>query len=659
MCGIAAVLNWGDLRTLDAMTRLQAHRGPDDAGLWHCQTRDGWVGLGSRRLSILDLTPAGHMPMSNPEHSIWITYNGEIFNYPEHRRILESKGYRFRSGSDTEVILYLYEQYGIECLNRLNGMFAFAIWDSRLQHLFVARDHFGIKPLYYTAQKGRVGFASEAKSLLFLPGFEARIDLQALHQYLTFLWVPDPLTMFKGIFKLPAGHYALFSNGDLKIERYWDLKFPEASHKFDQDERRIAQEIRTRFTEVVRSQLLSDVPLGAFLSAGIDSSSIVAAMSQVSARPSRTFTISFPEQYRRGELVDNPDVAARTAKHFDCIHTHIVVEPDVVALLPRLTWHLDEPVADPAVITTYLVSSEASSSVKVLLSGVGGDELFAGYRKHQGHYLSGAYKKIPSFVRSTILERSILALPVFRGMALRNPVRLAKKMVRSGSLPAEDRFLMDSTYLSDSEKLALYTRDIHEVVKNFDPWVHHRSYFSAVRDADFLNQMLYVDTKAFMASLNLTYNDKMSMACSVEVRVPFLDWKFAEWVASNVDPQLKLHRGQTKYILKKAMQPLLPSEVLKQKKTGFGAPTDHWLANDLRDMVNDLLSEPRIRRRGLFDTASVDRLISAHRSGREERASQIWQLLTLEVWMQTFIDRSSTTIRAPRNDSYASTDSRP
>ena len=661
MCGITAVVKWGDIQTLQSMTGLQSHRGPDDFGIWHGESPvRGWVGLGSQRLSILDLSHAGHMPMPNAGAWLWITYNGEIYNYPELRKELEAKGYRFRSGSDTEAILYLYEEEGIDCVKRLNGMFAFAIWDAKQEHLFVARDHFGIKPLYYASQNGGIAFASEAKSLLRLPGFEAKINHEALHRYITFLWVPDPLTIFDGIFKLPAGHHALFKNGELRISKYWDLTFPPTDHSFQQSDADLTNELRERFLEVVRSQLLSDVPLGAFLSAGLDSSSIVAAMSKAIQGRTKTYTITFPERYRRGELMDDPAVAARTAQHFGCDHREIVVDADVASLLPKLIWHMDEPIADPAIIAAFLVSREAAKGVKVLLSGVGGDELFAGYRKHVGHSLWRAYHHIPSVVRKSILEPSILSLPIMRGTRLRNPIRLAKKMARAGSLSAEDRFLMDSTYFSEADKSNLYSPALRELTATFDPWSQHRKYFESVKHADFLNQMLYVDAKAFMTSLNLTYNDKMSMAASVEVRVPFLDWKFAEWVAWNVPPRLKLRHGQTKYILRQAMAPLLPAEVLSQRKAGFGAPSDHWLATDLREMVDDLLSESRIRDRGLFDAGVVKRIVSSHRSGSGEWAAQIWQLLTLEVWMQTFMDSSRQAEKesGPTITTYASADTK-
>ena len=374
MCGIDGLVNCGDAETLARMTNVQTHRGPDDSGLWERRFPDGgYIGLGSRRLAILDLSADGHMPMSNEDGTVWITYNGEIYNFTDLRRELEGEGHRFRSHTDTEAIVHLYEEYGPDCLkdclNRLNGMFALAICDlrGRSPKLFLARDHFGIKPLYYWERGGKLAFASEIKALLEVPGIEARMNLEALDKYLTFLWVPDPLTMFEGIRKLPAGHYAVWRRGEFKIEQYWDLTFPPAEHRFARTEADLAGEIREKFCASVERQMVSDVPIGAFLSAGLDSSSIVAAMAR--KQPVRTYTITFPEKYRVGETtIDDPGVPRRLARKLGCEHHEIVVEPDVIGLLPSLTWHMDEPTADPAIIAAYLVCREARKQATVLLS---------------------------------------------------------------------------------------------------------------------------------------------------------------------------------------------------------------------------------------------------------------------------------------------------
>jgi asparagine synthase (glutamine-hydrolysing) len=647
MCGISGLVNCGDREVLARMTRVQAHRGPDDSGLWEREFPDGsYIGLGSRRLAILDLSADGHMPMCNENRSLWITFNGEIYNFGELRRELENKGHRFASRTDTEVILHLYEQEGPDCVRRLNGMFAFAICDLRSSSplLFMARDHFGIKPFYYFHEGERFAFASEIKALLQVPGIECELDTQALHQYLTFLWVPDPKTMFRRILKLAAGHSAVLQNGELKLTQYWDLTFPPAQQSYSRSEDDLTEEVRERFRKSVESQMVSDVPIGAFLSAGLDSSSIVAMMRQATPQPVRTYTITFPPKYRVGEnTLDDPEVASRLARRLGCENHRIVVEPDVMELLSRLVWHMDEPIADPAIITAYLVCREASGQATVLLSGVGGDELFAGYRKHVAHYWAEAYGHLPSAARGMVAA-FLAALPTFRGTALKGRLRLAKKMMRSAALSPVERFIRNCTYLDDAQKSALYTSDLAATTTMEDPARRHRAAFDSVRDADFLHQMLYLDAKIFMTSLNLTYNDKMSMASSVEVRVPFLDRELVEFVAWNVPPELKLKgrvKPTTKYIFRKAMRAMLPDEVLRQPKAGFAAPVDYWLAHDLREAVDDLLSETRIRTRGLFRPEAVRRFVNEHRSGREDWSMQIWQFLTLELWMRTFLDRGA------------------
>jgi asparagine synthase (glutamine-hydrolysing) len=652
MCGISGLVNCGNRETLARMTHVQAHRGPDDSGVWDWRSPDGsYIGLGSRRLAILDLSSDGHMPMCNEDRTLWITYNGEIYNFAELRGELESKGHRFSSHTDTEVILHLYEQEGPNAVNRLNGMFAFAICDLRssIPTLFIARDYFGVKPFYYYHAGSRFAFASEIKALLQVPGIEAELDRESLHQYLTFLWVPDPKTMFRHILKLPAGHYATLRNGELKVTQYWDLTFPPANQPYARSEADLVAEVRERFRRSVEAQMVSDVPLGAFLSAGLDSSSIVAMMCSARTRPAapvRTYTITFPRKYRVGETtLDDPEVASRLAKHLGCENEQIVVDPKVIDLLPRLIWHMDEPTADPAIITAYLVCREARKQATVLLSGVGGDELFAGYRKHVAHYWAEAYGRVPSLARS-LGEKFLGALPSFRGTPVKGRLRLAKKMARSATLSQVERFIANCTYFDDDQKAELYSPDFSAEASGFDASSQHHDAFERAGNSDFLHQMLYLDTKIFMTSLNLTYNDKMSMASSVEVRVPFLDRELAEFVAWNVPPALKL-KGRlwptTKYILRQAMRDVLPREVLRQPKAGFAAPADYWLAHDLREMLDDLLSPEQVRDRGIFQPQRIRRLVEEHRSGWRDWSMQLWQLLTFELWMQTFLDGGART----------------
>jgi asparagine synthase (glutamine-hydrolysing) len=387
--------------------------------------------------------------------------------------------------------------------------------------------------------------------------------------------------------------------------------------------------------------MVSDVPIGAFLSAGLDSSSIVAMMCRATKQPVRTYTVTFPHRYRVGETtLDDPNVPARLAQKLGCENQQIVVEPDVAQLLPLLAWHMDEPVADPAIITAYLVCREARKQATVLLSGVGGDELFAGYRKHAAYRWAQAYQRIPGVLRARI-ESGLNTLPGWRGTAIKGNVRLAKKMARSASLTPKEQFIRNCTYLDSAQKMSLYSPDLQDQLCTSDPAIRHHSTFHVVRDADFLNQMLYLDTKIFMASLNLNYNDKMSMASSVEVRVPFLDRELAEFAAWDIPPNLKLKgffQPITKHIFRQAMKNVLPAEVLRQPKAGFAAPVDYWLANDLRESVDDVLSDTNVAKRGLFRPETVRRFINQHRSGAEDWSMQIWQFLTLEHWMQVFLD---------------------
>jgi len=638
MCGIAGLVNWGDPALLQRMTDVQRHRGPDDRGTWTTTSHEqGFVGLGSRRLSIQDLSHSGHMPMTTEDGRYTIVYNGEVYNYPALRAELERAGTHLSSHSDTEAILLLYQQVGPGVLDRLNGIFAIAIWDARHEELFLARDHLGIKPLYYCLRGPRLAFASEAKAILLHPEISAVVDPEALRLFLTFLWVPEPLTMFQGIAKLPAGHYAIIREGNFRVERYWSVMPRTADAVYPMDEDEVIQGLREHFLRAVKSQMISDVPIGAYLSAGLDSSSIVAAMATQSPDPVKTFTITFPEAYRRGEILDDAAVARRTATHFGCDHREIVVSPDVADLLPKLVWHMDDPTADPAIITAYLVAKEAKPHATVLFSGVGGDEIFAGYRKYRAHELAERYRRLPAGLRRGIVEPLFAQLPTFRGTPLRRPVRLAKKLVRSGSLSPRDRFIGDSVYLSEVEQTALLT-ERQRALWVGDPLSRHRLTYDDAAHADVLERMLYVDTQLFMPSLNLNYNDKMSMASAVEVRVPFLDRFLVEWVGEHVTPGLKLRNGQTKYVLRRAMEPLLPAEVLRQPKAGFGAPIDHWLSKELHGLVDDLLSPAAVARRGIFEPSTLARYVSDQRSGRRDRAYQIWTLLTLELWMQAFID---------------------
>jgi asparagine synthase (glutamine-hydrolysing) len=640
MCGIAGLVNWGDREILSRMTALLAHRGPDDSGIWeHLLPEKTWIGLGNRRLSILDLTSAGHMPMSNDDGTLTISYNGEVYNAAELRERLTAKGYRFRSRTDTEVVLKMYEEYGPACLKDLNGMFAFAIVDQRRERLFLARDHFGVKPLYYIHRGHQLAFASEIKSFLAIPDFDLQVSPEALQQYLTFLWVPEPLTMFEGVLKLPPGHFAIFRRGEFRIEQYWNLTIPGTDAAYTHSEEELVEAVRAELARSVRQQMRSDVPVGAFLSGGLDSSCIVSMMKSAGTPALKTYSISFAARDRVGEnTLDDPQIAQRFAGSLGCEHHEIEVSAQTTSLLEKLAYQMDEPTADPAVVTAYLVCQHASRDCTVLLSGVGGDEVFGGYRKYAAHHWSKLYCAIPASVRNYLIEPAFEAMPAMRNSPMKGWVRLAKKMARSASLGPQQAAAMNMTYMN---------RDLREELcsspksSGTDPWETLLQHFEPVSEADFLHQLMYLDFKTFLPSLNLAYTDKMSMANSVEVRVPFLDRQMVDLVFREVPPQLKVHgqfRSTLKYILRKAMADCLPSEVLNAPKAGFGAPIDLWLARDLGEMTNDLLCERRIRERGFFEFSVIERFLHEHRSGRADWSFQIWQLLTFELWAQAFLD---------------------
>ncbi|HKV40206.1 MAG TPA: asparagine synthase (glutamine-hydrolyzing) [Blastocatellia bacterium] len=637
MCGICGVVGAADRHLLGGMLSRIAHRGPDDEGSYITSTSSGVVvGLGHRRLSIIDVSPAGHEPISDFTGRIWLTFNGEIYNFRQLRTELESLGHRFRTGTDAEVIIYGYMEWGYQCLRRFNGMFAFAIWDSRNESLFIARDRLGIKPVYYSDTPSGFAFASEIKAFLAIPGFERAVDPGALDQFMTFLWVPDPKTVFKGVFKLPPAHYLVWSNGRTETHEYWDLQFDEDASI---SEAEWTGRLRESVANSVRAQMVSDVPLGAFLSGGLDSSSVVALMSGSSGpteRPGRVTTYSFgfrPEDLRYDIIGDDLKYARVVGKQFNTDYHESYLDPKVADLLPMLVYHLDEPVADPAIITSYLICRTARERLTVLLSGMGGDELFGGYPRHLAVQLAELYNLIPSRI-SRPLVGSLQGSKPGRFTAIR---RNLKKLGRSAALPERERYLGFGTYFSASDKQELYSAGFAAETAGMDPYVMHRKYFDRVAGQTFLNQMLYVDIKTYLPCLNLTYTDKTSMAASTEVRVPLLDHELVE-LSGRIPSALKLRRRTGKYILKQAAESWLPRDIIHRKKAGFSAPIRAWLVRDLKDAVEDLLSESSIRSRGYFEYPAVRKLIDDNLSGREDNSLKVFQLLTLELWHRAFID---------------------
>lgn len=651
MCGICGSAGFTDRNLLVRMVSLMAHRGPDDQGVFI--SSDRMFGLGNCRLSIIDLSAAGHMPMSNEDDTVWVTYNGEVYNFSSLRGELEALGHRFRSRTDSEVLVHGYEQWGLDMLMRLNGMFSLALLDRRQRpaKLLLARDRFGIKPLYYTTFNNRLIFASEIKSILSSPDVSRELDLISLHRYLAFLWVPGPETMFKNIYKLPPAHYLAWCDGKCSIRSYWDLHFDPMVADGNKD---LAAELREVFHAAVERHMISDVPLGVFLSGGLDSSAITALASQISTEPLKTYTIAYrPEDSALEQSDEDALVARAVSKKFNTQHHEILVTPHIADLLPHVIWHLDEPVADPAAISTYLICQRARPDVKVLLSGQGGDEIFAGYTVHMAQRLARVLQRIPRPLRNGPIS-SLLGLlltlkdriPGVKPGVLLALHRNLSKVLACADLPPELQYVFLRAYYTDLQQLALYSSDLRAVLSSTVAGERHLSYFAKVADKSFINRMLYVDLKTFLPELNLTYSDKLSSAASVEVRVPFLDNEVVDYMA-RVPADLKIRRTTRKYLLRQAMKGVVPPKVIQRRKAGFGAPVRTWLRRDLRAMVDDLLSDSTIRGRGYLEPSAVRALIARDREGQEDSTLRIWALLTLELWQRAFIDQPAQEIISP------------
>jgi asparagine synthase (glutamine-hydrolysing) len=642
MCGIVGVVGGRtDPQAFERAVERLRHRGPDDRGVECVASPAGPVYLGFRRLSILDLSPRGHQPMYDARRELCIVYNGEVYNYRLLRAQLEAKGYRFTSETDTEVILNAYREWGPDAVHRFVGMFAFGLWDMRSHSLLLARDRLGIKPLYYWEDTGRLAFASEPKAIIGLDGAPRGLNRSALARYLAFLWVPAPDTLFEGIRQLEPGHLAVFRDGHLRVTKYWDVPSPPPR---DVGLQAASDELESLLLESVRLRLISDVPLGAFLSGGVDSSLIVALMRHAGAQlPIVTETIGYSAADRRFDIApaDAP-YARRVREHLGCLRYHeIGLRPDVVGLLPRLVWHLDDLVADPAALSTYLMCRESKATATVMLSGMGAEELFAGYGRHRAALLGEWVRRVPRGVRRLVREGVVEHLPASNPWVLMRFARNAKKFLRSADLPFEERYLGFLSYYRESELGGLLGSE--SAVG--DVFGTHRRFWEAERSQDHLRRMTYLDLKTFLPSLNLAYTDKASMAASVEVRVPLLDHRLVEFVRAL--PSRLLMRGRRqKYVLKRVAERHLPRSVVWRPKTGFGAPIRAWVSGDLKPLIRDLLSPESLRRRGLLDERAVWRLIEDQWSGREDNALRIWALLCLELWCQTFLDRDGATPRA-------------
>ncbi|KPK75372.1 MAG: hypothetical protein AMJ89_04625 [candidate division Zixibacteria bacterium SM23_73] len=636
MCGICGILNiTGDGKIdsdqLKKMTDVIIHRGPDDVGYY---IKDN-IGLGIRRLSIIDLV-TGHQPISNEDQSIWIVLNGEIYNFLELKDNLIKKGHRFRTKTDTEVIVHLYEEYGTECVKHLRGMFCFALWDDNHKRLVLAKDRIGIKPLYYAICQNQLIFGSEIKSILQHPLFEREIDLDALKDYFTFLYIPAPKTIFSGISKLLPGHILVQEDKKLTIKKYWELKY-ETSLK--QSEDYFVEGFLEKLKEAVRMHLLSDVPLGAFLSGGIDSSSVVALMSQVATKPVMTFSIGYPDENR---YFDERKEARGVAEKFGTQHQEFVVRPDLVDILPKSITYFDEPFADSSFIPNYYISQMTRQKVKVALSGLGGDELSAGYVRYLGVILGEYYNKLPSSLKRMI-KSFVNSLPETSGD---NPIiSRAKRFVKGAALPAQQSYLEYISAFNQDDLSNLFSGEVRKETEEYNPQESFFAYFSQAESdpkiqnsGNMLNKMLFLDSKTYLPDDLLTLTDRMSMAHSLEVRVPFLDHQLMEFLAT-VPPQLKIRNLQKKYIHRKAVSKILPKEILQKKKKGFSLPLGSWFRKELSGFVQEVLTQDQIEKTGLFDQEYIDQILQEHLSYKADHESKIMALLVFIIWYDIYMTR--------------------
>lgn len=602
MCGICGFFGPTDKALLKKMTASMTHRGPDAEGFF----TDTGVSLGHRRLSIIDLG-GGKQPMHNEDQTVWIVFNGEIYNFLELRSYLEKKGHRFYTDSDTEVIIHAYEEFGLDFGKKLEGIFAAAIWDSKEERLVLLRDQPGTKPLYYTKAGERFLFASEIKALLECQDVEREVDKTALNEYLTYRYVPDPKTLFKGIKKLPAGHILVVENGQEKLRQYWDLSFSDQMSKYTFDD--CAKSLRLQLRETVHKQMVSDVPLGAFLSGGIDSSALVALMSENHPEPIKTFTVGFPE----GE--DESRKAQLVADHLGTDHHHKDVTVDTLSLLPELIWHLDEPIADSAIVPTYIISKFARTKVTVVLSGEGADESFAGYPKYS-QVIQRVNLPVPQLLHK--LKEPIETIP-WQG----KPTKAIEHLVRSRDF--KDYYFYLGSIFKEREKKHVLKEGLYQKTES----VLDR-YPTPVRGNGMVESMLYWDIKTFLPGDLLMKADKMSMAASIELRVPYLDHKMLE-DAMAIPPAYKL-RPQPKAILRKAVADLLPAEILKAKKQGFNVPIQKWMQDGLGERTENLLDESEH-----FEPTYVKKLSNQHKRGFTDASQKLWAILTFELWHEIFI----------------------
>ena len=616
MCGICGIFNFGtkapaDTAALNRAAEAMAHRGPDDAG-FHL---DGELGLGNRRLSIIDL-PGGHQPLANEDQTIWITFNGEIYNYRDLRADLISHGHQLRTSSDTETVVHLYEQYDVGCLDYLRGMFAFALWDSRKRRLLLARDRLGVKPLLYRCESGCLGFASELRALRELGKQPLEVEPQSVYDFFGFRYIPAPNTFYRGVQKLLPGHYLLANSQGVTTQAYWDIPAEEGSAR---PAPAVAQEVLDLLRESVRLRLIADVPLGVFLSGGTDSSAVVALMAELGARPLRTFSVGFDDP-AYSEL----PYARAVARRYCTEHHELVVRPEQFRdELPRLVAFRDEPIAEPTDVALYLISRLAAQSVKVVLAGEGGDELFAGYPKYAADRLAGLVSAFPQEVIRRLTEwlpyrqrRIKLAL---EALSIRNEAERSATWFAS---------------FSRQERQDLFSPDFLAQIDPAHPARVFESYLEKAGERSPLKRMLYADLKIWLPDNLLLRGDHMTMAASIEERVPFLDHKLVE-LAARLPTSLLTKGFRTKVLLKQALRPYLSPETLRRRKVGFTVPVGDWFRNSLKPLVADLLLSPAARSRDYFRAASVERFVREHFEGVRDRQKQLWALVNFELWTRT------------------------
>ena len=621
MCGISGIFNFGKSKKIDPeilarMNQTMIHRGPDDSGIHH----ESFIGLTHRRLSIIDLS-TGHQPMYNEDGSICIVFNGEIYNYDELQKELQAKGHKFQSRSDTETIIHCYEEYGNACVEKLRGMFAFAIWDSKQQKLFLARDRLGIKPLYYYHDNNSLIFASEIKAIIASGYIRPEVNIHVLDSYITLGYVPGPETLFKNIYKLLPAHTLCIHNGQIKINEYWDFAAISPQPMSESD---CCERLRELFHECVSSHLVSDVPLGVFLSGGIDSSAVVATMAQ-NVDQVETFTIGYRNAGEQNEL----DYAQIIAKQFKTKHHEFILEPtDFFESISKLLYFLEEPIVEAPAIALYHISKLAREHVTVLLSGEGSDEIFGGY---------------PIYHRMQTIEYIHRMIPFTRKLSKILPFLRINEKERKYldwlMLPLERRYFGVSCDMTNSIKQKLYSDSFKSLNQKNGVEEIFQEYYNKVKDRDDLNKMLYVDTKTWLPDDLLTKADKMTMATSVELRVPFLDNKLVEF-ATSIPSTFKVKERICKYIFKKSMEGVLPDTIIYRKKRGFPVPINQWFGSDLNKQATDILLDRSSIQRGYFNKAYLAQILQQQKDGKADYSRRIFSLLVLELWHQIFVDES-------------------